>query len=368
MAFNPKSVTTYLKSKFTGQGSNEQLNLLADRFVQLFVDHGVEKTQIPRVFPKISLQDLSSKSALLEKLTPSLIDEAAKLFNVRSEWLEGIDEEIYPFFSCSKHPEILFELMQQIDVSVDDYPFRILTGPDKLDFLSDKYQPILIVVLKKITTLNDENIYRYYIDTKWDWSYEPCRIQLKAMAYQFHKVNKIPIPIYKLSKQAFEKVTYRECIPKPYIEKLIITDPSLEDYVLRKNQSVQAKEVEELPKVKAYAVKHKLGEFAISSNRKLHQVDDSQETTVPPTNSGQQVISDMARKNANKRYERPNELKQQFQLFYENCQHTNKSKAARDYFESLDFSDQILIVPTYEQDNHKDSLKKAVRNLTSSLK
>lgn len=361
-------MTNYLKSKLTNQNTDEQLNMLADRFIKLFVDHGVEETQIPRVFPKISLQDLSSKFALIEKLTPSLIDEAARLFNVRSEWLEGVDEEVYPFFSCYKQPQKLLELMQQVDVAVDDYPFRILTSADKLDYLSEKYQPVLIVVLKKITTLNDEDIYRYYLDSQWDWTEAPCRVQLKAMAYQFFNTNKIPIPIYKVSKQAFQDIADRKCIPKQQLDHPIITDPSLEDFVLRKSQSHQSKESEELPQVNAYIAEYELGEFTISSNRELHQVDDSQKTTNPLTDSGQQLISEMARKNANKRYERPKELKEQFQLFYENCQHTNKSKAARDYFESLDFNEKILIVPTYDEKSHKDSLKKAERNLKSSLK
>lgn len=62
-------------------------SLVAKRFRQLFVDHGVEETRIPRIFAKITLDDLKSDESLLKKLTPNLINEAAELFKVRAEWI-----------------------------------------------------------------------------------------------------------------------------------------------------------------------------------------------------------------------------------------------------------------------------------------
>lgn len=63
--------------------------LVAKRFRQLFVDHGIEVTQIPRVFPEITLDDLKSNNSLLKKLSTECIDKVAEFFKVRVEWLEG---------------------------------------------------------------------------------------------------------------------------------------------------------------------------------------------------------------------------------------------------------------------------------------
>ena len=49
-------------------------NLVAKRFRQLFVDHGIEETQIPRIFSKITLDDLKSDESLLKKLTSDTIN------------------------------------------------------------------------------------------------------------------------------------------------------------------------------------------------------------------------------------------------------------------------------------------------------
>lgn len=49
-------------------------NLVAKRLRQLFVDHGIEETQIPRIFSKITLDDLKSDESLLKKLTSDTIN------------------------------------------------------------------------------------------------------------------------------------------------------------------------------------------------------------------------------------------------------------------------------------------------------
>ena len=80
-----------LVSKFKDDKKSVSEQIVALRFKQLFTDHGVELSQIPRIFPKVSLDDLKSDEALLRRLNPELLDEAANLFGIRVEWLEGED-------------------------------------------------------------------------------------------------------------------------------------------------------------------------------------------------------------------------------------------------------------------------------------
>lgn len=87
--------------------------VVSTRFRKLFVDHGVEVTQIPRLFDEITLDDLKTDNSLLKKLTPELIDKAAKFFNVQSDWLEGLTDVIYEHRSFYKRSEGRFNRSMQ---------------------------------------------------------------------------------------------------------------------------------------------------------------------------------------------------------------------------------------------------------------
>ena len=139
-----------LVGKFKDDKKSDPVQIVAQRFKQLFTDHGVEPSQIPRIFPKVLLEDLKSDDALLKRLNPELLDEAATLFGVRVEWLEGEDERIYPHRSCYKHPQKFFELFNSIKYEKFEYPVRLITSAEKLDFRGGGYQPILIMLAEKI--------------------------------------------------------------------------------------------------------------------------------------------------------------------------------------------------------------------------
>lgn len=76
--------------RLSGSKKTQSLDIVAQRFCQIFQDHGVEKSQIPRLVPSIKLSDLKSNKALLEVLTPEILDQTASLLGLRSEWLEGV--------------------------------------------------------------------------------------------------------------------------------------------------------------------------------------------------------------------------------------------------------------------------------------
>jgi len=87
-----------------------------------------EVSQIPRIFPKISLDDLKSDESLLKKLTPELIDEVATLFAVRTEWLEGVDDVVYASYSCYKQQRLLMRLQKQKRELRKECPLLYLIG------------------------------------------------------------------------------------------------------------------------------------------------------------------------------------------------------------------------------------------------
>lgn len=95
-----------IKKLFVSKEINTELSTVPSRFVDLFENHGVHRNQIPRFFGNgLTLNDVETNEKLLPKLTPEILQTAADLFAVRIEWLEGVDNKIYPVHDFYKHPE-----------------------------------------------------------------------------------------------------------------------------------------------------------------------------------------------------------------------------------------------------------------------
>lgn len=245
--------------------NSNPVNIVAQRFLQAFNDHGVQSSQIPRLIPQIKLDDLQSESSLLAILKPELLDQIANLFGISIKWLEGATNKIYEYKACYKQPEIFFELFSAIQGgkwSDDiDIPFRVLTSSKKLDRSSDHYQPLVPVIVEKIAQLGDEPIYRYVIfNDGFDWSHPPARIQLKAMTRVIFISGKTVTPLLVVKPEVLKRILERELIPRDFLHHGLVSNPSLEDFALSAESPI-AKEVAELPSVLEYIKEYKLNEF-----------------------------------------------------------------------------------------------------------
>ena len=337
-----------LVSKFKDDNKSASVQIVADRFKQLFTDHGVGLSQIPRIFPKVSLEDLKSDDALLKRLNPELLDDAANFFPVRVEWLEGEDDRIYPCISNYKQPQQFFDLFNSIKYEKFNYPVRLVTSAEKLDFRADGYQPILIMLAEKIAEIGEKNIYRYYIDTEWSWNHSPCRLQLKAIGYQIYKKLGAPIPIFKIKHDVFETIAAGECIPTNFVNKIFATDPSLEDFVLYPHESQVSKEYEDIHSVINYIKKHKLDNCFESEKQ---YVPDPQAEECFSETLSKPVLEDVTSESTNQtleaapvslqqkasraRHEPVNQLKRDCVKYWLNNTKLSNNETARRFYQSL---------------------------------
>lgn len=300
--------------------------LVAKRFRQLFIDHGIEETRIPRVFPKITLEDLQSDSLLIKKLTPELINEVAELFKVKSEWLDGVDSTIYHSQTCYKQPKEFFEFLNTIKFGESDFPFRVITPVKKFDYKDDAHQPFSILFVEKIAELGDQDVHRYYLDAGWAWDHRTCRIQLKAMALLYWKHIKHPITIYTLPPDIYFEIENLQKIPYPYLTGSLISDPSVEDYISNPELSVVAKEFEELPEVFKYIEEYKLNDLSIK--------DLDSARTENENHVDDQDLS-LQQKASRARHERTNQLKRECVQYWLTNQKLSNNEAARRFYQSL---------------------------------
>jgi hypothetical protein len=264
--------------RIIGRKNGDSLGIVAPRFLQVFHDHGVETSQIPRLIQQIKLDELQSSEKLLAALTPEILDQTAQLFGVRIEWLEGVDDQIYTGLHCYKQPELFFEHLASLPFNPDNplnTPLRVLTTTKQLDRNNSHHQLLAPVLLEKVAELGDEDIYRYHIyQDGFDWGYSPSRIELKALTQLVLKALHI-VPLFLITDDEMEKVLEGRLIPGKFLQGCLVTNPSLEDYVMTKEESVVAKEVDELPDVKSYIEQHHLQSFSFK------KTDDPQPSVFP---------------------------------------------------------------------------------------
>jgi hypothetical protein len=267
-----------LWQSFARKSKSNQVNIVAQRFLQIFNDHGVLTTQIPRLLSAIKLDDLKSEDALLAMLTHDVLDQIAHLFGIRVEWLEGVDDEIYEYLACYKRPEIILEHLAQIVGGVDvglSFPLRVFSTTKKLDCNDDSQQLLAPVLVEKIADLGEERIYRYHIyRDEFNWGYFPTRIELKAIARIVDKNLHTPVPLFVISEEEMRGVLDGKLVPTNLFRGALLTNPSLEDFALTKEESGVAKEVEEIPSVLSYIEEHNLQDFSFAKPETPQQPDE----------------------------------------------------------------------------------------------
>ena len=270
-----------------GKSKSNPVNIVAQRFLQVFHDHGVQTTQIPRLLPQVKLDDLKSEDDLLAILTHDVLDQIARMFGIRIEWLEGVDDEIYEYLACYKRPEIILEHLAQIVGGGDvgfRFPLRIFSTTKKLDCNDDSQKLLAPVIVEKIAELGEKAIYRYHIyRDEFDWGYFPTRIELKAIARIVDKKLHTPVPLFVITEKEMRGVLDGKLIPANLFRGALLTNPSLEDFALTKTESVVAKEVDEFPSILEYNRGNNLQDFSFDKPEAPQQPDEPIASPVAPT-------------------------------------------------------------------------------------
>lgn len=233
--------------------------VVAERFLALFREHGVAETQIQQFLPEIRLDKIHRPEALMAALTDDILNKAVDLFRVRREWLDGVEERIYDLWSCYKFPRRFFEELARLKLDDDSFPVRALYTGRPLDRTADRPQPLALLMVEKVRDLGEVEVCSYHIcgDT-WYWQHDLCRIELKAIARVMDKKFGKIFPLYSVEPKILEAAQEGKLIPRRFLRGSPITEPSLEDYALSEAESRVAKECEELPVVLDYIKVHQL--------------------------------------------------------------------------------------------------------------
>lgn len=152
---------------------------LVSRFVQLFERHGVHRNQIPRFFDHgLTLKDVNSDEALIEKLSETLIQDACDLFAVRREWLDGVSDEIYEVHHFYKYPSEFEKFIQNL--TRDSEETGRLWGKVIIPSSKNIRSEALFFIEERIGYLGNEPICRFHLTGAWSYDYWKCRAYLAA--------------------------------------------------------------------------------------------------------------------------------------------------------------------------------------------
>jgi hypothetical protein len=232
------------------------VSVTAQRFIQAFQNHGIEPAQIPRLLPDISLAAFKSDESLLDALTPEILDQTARLFGIRIEWLEGVDEHIYEFLGCGSDPKILLDHLASITSPGQarlSFPLRMVATSGQLDREDPRAPYLAPVLVETVAMLGETNVCRYHVYRDgFDWNHKKSRLELKAIAKIVYDRLRIAIPIFPIGERDMSDILEGRAIPHRLVSGCPITSPSLEDFILTPEESVVSKEFDELPDVLSY--------------------------------------------------------------------------------------------------------------------
>ncbi|WP_415906712.1 hypothetical protein ACMXYX_07270 [Neptuniibacter sp. QD72_48] len=146
---------------------------VAERFINLFEAHGVYRNQIPEFFDHgFTIEDVQTEDNLLAKLTPSLLQSAADLFQVNAEWLSHGQGDIFKSHHFYKHPAEFGCYIDKLQASGDEKQiegFVLTVKPPR------KHEEDTLIVLKEsVGRIGDRTIFRYHLCPDWILSYWKC--------------------------------------------------------------------------------------------------------------------------------------------------------------------------------------------------
>jgi hypothetical protein len=242
-----------LLRKLFGRLKKGPADVVAERFLALFGAHGVAVQQIPRLLPQVTLAGLNSHDALVGALTNEVLDGAAALFGIQRDWLDGTTDELYQCRWCYKEPARVFEDLATLNPDTFREPLLALSCTPRLSATGGRGQWLVLLLAEAAAELGEGEVLRFCIyGDSWDWGYAPSRIQVKAMVRLAYLHAGRPVPLFRVSSEELEAVRDGKRVPSACVSGHGLNGVSLEDYGLSSLESVQAKEVEELPAVLRY--------------------------------------------------------------------------------------------------------------------
>lgn len=154
-------------------------NNIADRVLQVFESHGVNRNQIPSFFGHdLALKDVQNSSYLLEKLSDSILEDICETFAINRAWLDGTSSQIHNLNDFYKKPEDFEEFIKNlVKKSSNNTLFAKLYFPTSK---ASRECECFFIIEETIGYVNNEPIKRIHLCSNFTYKYWKSRLYLTA--------------------------------------------------------------------------------------------------------------------------------------------------------------------------------------------
>ena len=243
---------------FGDKDSNHQELPVIGRINCLLNSHELELPQLLEIVPQAwgwSLDTVLAPENLLAELGHDQLIWFSEKFGVETAWLnEGSNHAHSPIFGY-KNLDRFFETLCELGWAIPDLRLSIL-GEDydaNYGFL-ERYLLVLSVPAFHVESI-DQTIYRHRIfDSMMNYHHMPCRLDTKAICrWHVENLGQIPaIPIIPVGTSEIQNIADgQQLISEVWTEQIGGFD-RFEDRVLALDESVCAKETDELDEIRSY--------------------------------------------------------------------------------------------------------------------
>lgn len=177
------ALVPYLRRK---QRQKNHAAAVVERFISLFKEHGIERTQIPRFLGEnfdISVADVSTDERLLHVLNEKILNAVCDRFGVRRGWMDGVDKRVYELLYHYKNlPDYVNFVKTITEKHPDEFCLLYAYKPaNSSSNLFKSYPDISLVFAEPIAAIDQQTIYRYYpFYGPFPWDHSPARFNLYA--------------------------------------------------------------------------------------------------------------------------------------------------------------------------------------------
>lgn len=218
-----------------GLGKRSHVQVPVNRFKQLLKEHDFAIAQLPSILPenlKRPISAYSSDASIAEHLSDELIQWISTRFNVRREWLEGADNEIYdaPYYGHPR-PEKLFEKLDKI-ISWDELIRLSVFSTDELLPSSNAWVWLSFEIPFFRDRPEDDHVTYMPLADRWNWSYVNVQKCLIRIAELFTERSGVSVPVYIVPRSTIERMFSCEIIPNTqHLKKYKCSGVYLDSYL-----------------------------------------------------------------------------------------------------------------------------------------
>lgn len=204
-----------------------ELNLMIDRFFELFSAHHIASADIPKfLLPhKVPLSALANNDRLLDLMEPALLEHISALFNVNLKWLKGLSSRSSvlnkqrwykaPGSLCSYLNELSHNNINPEVIFVSDSSQGKMYD-DRKSNNHDAHVGIIIKIPTK--SLSGIAYDKFEMSEFGPWGYEKTRIDLK-LVMMFCVRNNFYLRGIVLNKEDFDNLFHGYSLPITAFEK-----------------------------------------------------------------------------------------------------------------------------------------------------